>query len=901
MATPSAVNAWLDELVLSLIPSSTTKPTTARKLKESFHRRVKHHPYGRTDQFAVREKLIGLEEKFLVLNQDDIAQKLFFDRTELEGSHGAMKWLPDAIDLLLHLSQDPIRHASIDKLKLKKREVVIPQLTWDDVFKDDPIDANDPLWIRPKYEDFSSEEDEGDLSPSVQTSPFDGENQQHYPIREDDLFEQDRWSRVDNGLMQLEISPSAETICTEVQATREVLFMLEGLPTPIFTFQNDKFRPKPRCHISQLDEHASRSLLTSAAELGNRVAVIRRWLHVPQKVEVLQLIHDQISSRLLQFAQQVNQEHSALIAEPAAHTVVSLLSTLERLRLVAHPLESVTSLLGSPVFENPVSALEALSGALDVATESCDEVGASFLLSILLSALQLFAQPIDLWLRTGTMGAEGLPFIENLQDQSSNFHNLWHDWFALSQEPHQTLPSLLSSHLATIFTIGKTAVFLRQLGIAPIPRQNGIVDAVIESGRMVEILAIPFSVSFDTVLARNLNKLLVTSTGTLQQNLNNRREMQSMLDAFDFIFFAMDGSIVDTFESKMFDRIDRCIDTWNDRFLLKDKLIQAFGHLECINSHAIVVQSTYTSPDTMQRRRGSVKMLSAMSISYQISWPLANIVRPTSMESYQRVALFLRQMRRAKHVLERRVSPDLHRNSNGELRPSGYRQATLLLRQLSVFVNTLYTHLTDCTIRPLTTSMRELLEAPTTRSLDDMIRVHASSIDGLEHACLSNKRLKPLRDSVITILDLCIALGHLLHSTNNQASVRLRTQNSTDDEAEVKSFVSAGSRRKRRESQHDLYTSSDEEAGDDDGKGGGYSTLVIDNTSISQEIMKMTITFKKNLDFLMAGLRALPRSSDTVPVPGGQKLFVDMGNRFQLLADTLGSAFRAREDGPGYC
>jgi gamma-tubulin complex component 5 len=342
---------------------------------------------------------------------------------------------------------------------------------------------------------------------------------------------------------------------------------------------------------------------------------------------------------------------------------------------------------------------------------------------------------------------------------------------------------------------------------------------------------------------------------------------------------------------------------WNDRFLLSDLLTEAYNEIGCVDVDATTIQTAFTSSRTMENRRRSVKILAAVSISYHLSWPLANIILPASISCYQRIALTLSQVRRAKHQLERRANyyiqhmPIMENQTDTNL-------ARLVHWQLLLFVDVLYAHLTTCTIQPLTSSMRERLRSASTSSLDDMILIHGQYVSALEHACLSSKRIKPLRDALISILDLCIRFSDMVTSAVTNTGLETTTREVGDGDFEASSFISAQSRRRRRRrrsgkntSSGDFASSSDEDDddNDDDGVGEGYSTFVFDeDTSLGKEISKLRSEIQRHGGFLVAGLRAVARSSTTGGRGVGDAREFEVGEQFELLADSLEGVFPAR-------
>lgn len=61
--------------------------------------------HTRTDQFAVAKQLEGLQEKFRILNRDELAEALQSQLVELEKTRNS--WFPEILCLLLQLSDRP--------------------------------------------------------------------------------------------------------------------------------------------------------------------------------------------------------------------------------------------------------------------------------------------------------------------------------------------------------------------------------------------------------------------------------------------------------------------------------------------------------------------------------------------------------------------------------------------------------------------------------------------------------------------------------------------------------------------------------------------------------------------------------------------------------------------------
>ncbi|ETI24500.1 hypothetical protein G647_03869 [Cladophialophora carrionii CBS 160.54] len=900
MASTTTVNNWVDALTLTFIPPATSS-TTVAKHKDSIARRVKHHSYGRTNQFAVTEKLIGLEEKFQVLNRDDVAGELFSRRVELNRDHGDIKWLPDVLDLLLHLSVDPVKYSRVQDLeKLRPDSAVQPVLKWHDIEAEDPIDRGDPIWQVPQYSDFSSDEEEEVVASSTQTSPASVKQRHAEKLDEGSIFDAptvEVASKLEAA--QFWRTPGDDVTITETQAVREVLFMFSGLPTSVFTRSDDGFEPSARYRIRHLESATSESILKEAADIAAEIQPIRQWLRGRQDTSVMQLVHSEISEMLADFERTISQEHTGILHQSSHTGVVSLLQVLQRVKRASLPLKALKTITSQLTKNDPVVVLDAIHNAVDIAQSSCNIVDVESLLPIFLSALTLHAKSIDTWLHTGGIAKTKAFFIAENHKKPPQKSSLWHDWFSLTSNSPDVVPAFLKKFTAKMFTIGKTAAFLQHLqhlDAVPLDDQAGdlgVAAAALEAANLIANSPLPFSATFDMILERHLSALLNSSTSMLKHILETSCGLTKLLDAFDYLYLGKDGVILDAIENKMFKQIDHCLDMWNDRFLLSDLLAEAYNDINCVDAKAITIQTAYTSSRTMENRRRSVKILAAVSISYHLAWPLANIILPTSIACYQRIALTLSQVRRAKHQLERRANfyiqhmPLIDNQTDTNL-------ARLVYWQILLFVNVLYTHLTSCVIQPLTSHMREWLRSASTNSLDDMISIHGRYIFALEHACLSSERMKPLRDSLISVLDLCIRFSDMITTAVTNTGMQAAPRERHEGDFEASSFISAQSRRRRggkNTSAGDFASSSDEDD-DDDGVGEGYSTFVFDeDTSLGQEISKVRNEFKKHVGFLIVGTRAVARSSSTGVRAVGATGEFEVGERFELLAESLEGAF----------
>ncbi|KAL6243434.1 hypothetical protein RBB50_009426 [Rhinocladiella similis] len=889
MASTATMNNWIEQLAASLIPSSANL-ADQRKHKESFARRIKHHGNARTNQFAVAEKLTGLEEKFQVLNLDDLAQALYTRRQKLEKYEH--RWIPDALDLLLHLSDNPARHSRVENIpEFQSQSESLGPLRWAEVEADDPVDREDDIWTVPEYSDFSSDEDEAVIS-SNSTSPATAMERHRGEYDLENIFDHGDSADDDSARSKLEIAQfwrdgDQVVAITERQAIREILFMLNGLTTSIYRMSDRGIRVDQKYQIAHLKAQTSRAVLSDAGLIGSEIAWIRRWLSLRQTSSVMQLLHSRIRDILELFDCTICQMQDDILHERSSNGVISLLQTLQTVKKRVVPLNAVLEVLPRIAHDDPVSALNALHEQIELASASSAAFALRTLTPIFLSALKLYSAPIDTWLLTGTVEDTGSFFI-NKTSKPRNATTLWHDWFATADDDKH-VPVFLRTFIPHIFAAGKTAAFLQHLQQKPLDSGSdslGFSGAVTETAHLLEHSAVPLSATLEAVFNKHLTSLLTASTAALKDVLESTCGLNKLLDAFDYLYLGKDGVILDKIETRLFDQIDRCVEMWNDRFLVADLVGEAYHATPCVDADNVSITSSYTSSRSMESRRRSVKILSSLTLSYHLPWPVANIISPASITVYQRIALTLGQIRRARCILERRAFFYVQNFPLGT-DPSDQPFARAVYMALAQFVNVLYAHLTACAIGPMTRDMRDRLTATSTGSVDDMIAVHAAYVRDLELACLSSARVKSLRDAMLAVLDLCIRFADVVSAPTSASASAPASGRRGSVDFEASSFISARSQRRRRrarlqdvESEDDDDEEDDNNDEDDGGMGEGYSTFILDeDSSVRKEIQRVKDVLERHVTFLLAGLRGVARTARGV------------GDGLELLADSLESVF----------
>lgn len=204
----------------------------------------------------------------------------------------------------------------------------------------------------------------------------------------------------------------------------------------------------------------------------------------------------------------------------------------------------------------------------------------------------------------------------------------------------------------------------------------------------------------------------------------------------------------------------------------------------------------------------------------------------------------LMQIRRTKYCLERRGFWQVISQPISQASHRDQLFAQCLAYNLVGLVNSLYDHFTTSVVTPMTKHMRAIIYQAQT--IDGMIETHATYLARLESACLVSSKLKVIRDATIKLLDLCIRFSDLVSTST--------TTGDTESDAETNSFISAEARHARQND--DVASDSGE---DEDNPGEGYSSFIVleDDTNVMKELHKLKSTIKRQLDFLVAGLRGV--------------------------------------------
>ena len=860
MAATATVNAWSEQLIRSLLPDQTPRPKL-RKHFENFNRTLKHHNYARTNQFEVEERLNGLEEKFQVLNQPELSDALHRRRSELiQHQH---RWLPDALDLLLRLSHHPLKYTEVERLDAPKEQSSVPaSLKWSDI-EEDPIDRRSRIWKVPDYSDFSSD-DNDPLPSSADTSP---QKQQLLRFAQKTASSPATAVQVtsavgDHALIadfksRLFWKQEEEVVLTESQVVREVLYLVQGYPTALFNQTGGRLSLDKRFKLSNLSPGSLESVLLSAIGTRKAAQSLRSWSNSHHNLPFMQVMEDNIKQVLMDFNRTVSDLQTSHLRVTREGGVVSLLNTMDQTRRSSQILRKTQAFVQDVKNQDPIGHLDILFDHVCQLQHLGDLKGSQSLLNVFVQTTSSYVQQVDEWSQSGTtVHSSSCFFIQRAADQAEKAR-FWQSWYNYTDSGPNRPPKFLRPFVKQIFTCGKTVSFARILGAdirSPEQTLGNIIEGIASSSNSaLQPLATLLHASVSEYISSRLESATTTLQSTLQQGCN----LSSTIRAISQLYLAASPLTTDIIDARLFSQLDRCQSTWNDRFLISDLLSEAYIDTD-LDIGRVTVHSEPTPSSTLLTARRSVDVLANIAYDYLLPWPIANILLPETLASYRRASLLLMQVRRARYVLERRAYLRLRLFSTSHAHSTMSRRATGLYTTLLSFATTLYSHLTSCVISPLTIHLHTAITS-SSWTVDDLISIHGTYLRSLEFLCLTAKNLKVLKDAVITLLDTCVEFSFSLSDL----------------------LATGGS-----------------------GK--------IDEDEVNEKIKRLTAQFHKQLDFLIAGLRGVARSSAAVTsnTSAGEASHLNIrsaepshslvgnwsgaGETIELLADSLESALVSR-------
>ncbi|KAJ5182510.1 hypothetical protein N7492_000126 [Penicillium capsulatum] len=854
-----AVGALTDALITAVahISPEQKESPRAQRLKRRVQGALRPGSHARTNQFAVARQLEGLQEKFQVVNRDELAHALHARLVELGDCRN--DWLPELLNLLLQLSDRPVQNSKIEDLQRPVQALEETQpLSWSDFNTQDTAFSSEDIWEEVDFAAVSSDDglssisSEGATHLPIPKTPITPEKD--YVVT-DEVFvsgdDEELITSIENAQFWKTKTDdtaykgkAASKTITELQFSRETIFMLQGLPTSIFWRLDNSIEVDRSYTLDHSSNKALSSLLRSFTEIGSQIDILRNYTQVPQGIPYMQTFCRGIESRLQEFDGMLSKMQGQYLSAGAA---VSLLQLLHDLRQSSRHLVLLSDLvcqLKEHSSAKPTRCIDLLYDHVCMLEALGDDDASRVLATLFFSCFKTYTRSIQLWMETGQVDLSDSAFFVRNSTQHGELRTLWHDWFVLD-ESGQKIPHFLENGVHKVFTTGKNMVFLDQLTALPdraevLNRADSILDDIYPSHSS---LWLPFSALVESAFDRMIEVNHSFSAGLLRSELEEHCGLWESLDALHHVYLGKDLSMIGMVDTKIFGLMDRGR-SWDDRFLITELIRSAFGAVPTIDTSRLVVRSGDSASRDHQDQSRSVRVLEKMSIDYVLPWPIANIITQNSIHSYRRVATFLMQIRRAKYVL---VKQRL-RDARGSVDGVGPGDALIhaLHHNILWFLDVLYSHLAYLVIATTAESQRTSLS--NARDIDAMIAAHQSYMSSLENQCLLSVNLSPIHEAIVSLLDLAVYFADL-------QTVHASGSASQDDHLDQNSVAGVDITRRKR-------TLDDESDSDEDEDMDPNQTFTISfrDSPYDHQMRSVKHQFVHLINFITDGLKGVARA-----------------------------------------
>jgi gamma-tubulin complex component 5 len=840
--------------------------------------------------------LAGLDEKFRVLNEDPLADALK-ERLDVLSKLDA-KWTPEILHLLLDLSDRPVEKAKLENLDfLKEPEPDTgPPLKWKDLVAEDPLLRDKSIWRNVDFGAESSDGEDGfedgrsELSGltdiTVQSSVDNEYSRRPEEYKVDTINKEDLRQLRDAQFWQKTPSidgvklETVKTTITELQAIREVLFMLSGLPTSLFESTPDNpniVEPKKKYALKHASVDAFFKLTKSLSEQGSAIMLLRSWVKRRQSIPLLQVLQSSILCRTIDLDARLSEIQQRFVSPPN-DIVVSLLSTQGEVSSYLRPLVRLSEIirkLDEERYPHAFRYLEMLYDETCTSQSAGDDEMYSFMGRIFFECFQIYLRPIRTWMEDGelTVGDKYFFVLEASGDIEPA--SLWQSRFKIRRTQDGLLhaPKFLQAAASKIFTTGKSVVVLKHLNQFDLLRSaRNDVELSLDFDTICNPQTLqfgPFSELFESAFDTWVQSKHHYASSILRKTLFDSYGLQTALDALSHVYFMADGITASAFTNSIFDKLDTLNTSWNDRFTLTELAQSTFGSIPSVSSDRLrtsVLTLARKHQDVAKCRR-TVKSLSILELKYHLSWPIQIILTEATVSSYKYIFVFLLQVRRSSHILSRQrlIIDTLTINSSSDERAHYY---SLRIRLLW-FTQTLYYYLTSLVMEPLSQRMRVDLRAAT--DVDAMIDVHSSYIKTTIDQALLGSKLELIHKTILKILDLGIKLE------DAQAANAAANKEAMEQQQEMMDLSIAGlglltpqrkgrssvSRSLARKVKEEAESSSDDEEQNIDVDLSILSSTYEDKEDLLyvEKLKNMKVDFDRWVRFVASGLRGVARAS----------------------------------------
>ncbi|SMQ53719.1 unnamed protein product [Zymoseptoria tritici ST99CH_3D7] len=755
----AAVLNGLTQKLITAVTGVDTGDRAYKSLRDQTIKGLKDQSHARTNQFAVKAQLDGLAEKFEVLNREDLAQAF---QTRLDELPADQRWMPEILSLLLELSDRPVEKTDLADVENANAPPVEESTSiLEGIFAREARDE-DGLWddVERGYHSSGDDDLEDDSDPTTST--------QATSLAEDD----------DASIARLHLSTPDESAIADVKATREswgveesrrngyllselaivreILSMMHGLPTDLFHTDDSTGRVSltRRAKLATTSSHSLYDVLHGCVQTGTTVNSVRRWVVSNQDVACIQSIQAGMQKHLVAFDIAVCRIEQTYVS-PDSAAVVSAIGVQTAISGAATALVRLASLVKRSTeakYISPFVLLDLLYDETIIAQMTDNAELFQSLAAIFLAGLRTYLRHVAAWIKTGSLAArnDGTFFVLD-SNKNCEAGNLWHDRFVMRTQPdgEPHMPRCMFALADKMFALGKSRSFLHRLqrqdgesqSVHKLSSATPTFEALLQALR--EDTFMPFSQLLGHTLESWMSDVSTDCTPQLQQQLLSMCGLSEAVEALPYVYFGRDGIAFASLADSLIKRTGKGRQmTATDQFLLTELAQTTFGNLPGVDPDNVHV--TIAKPEATLISESIIRRLEVCTISYNVTWPVQNIIRSSSPVSHSKVFALLLQIHYASSLLQDRFFDMRAEPASGP--------DTIKLRQRLSCFTSLINDFVTATAHTLHSGMQARMQAA--KDIDAMVTVWSDYERRLQTSLMLTSRLEPIKEGIIGVLEI---------------------------------------------------------------------------------------------------------------------------------------------------
>ena len=727
-------------------------------------RGFRQHQFGRTNQFNVNASLDGLIEKLRIRNRDNLADALE-ERLQAPSLDGEGH-RPEVLSLILSLSEHPVDNARVEDLEQSRPATPSLSLQWKDISRDDPW-TEEEIWDAIDYAAGSSDEECVPASTQSSESAATGVSRSSTSPHNKVLDVRPLLTPIDTISLSRVESVQAwrkrthqHIELTELQLVRELSHTLRGLPSSIFKDATPAgaLEPTQCISIPNCSEVVVHSVLERVAQMASNVNPLRVLVQKRSSRPLLQTFLEQVDQEIATFDRELARIERSLVdpKTPIVLSIVSLVAQIEELTPIFNVLNSLVDSLGSNIWDCSHLLLDHMFDT--TCTVQFEGQGPAYqrLESMFCICLDRYLKDVHLWMTEGIYEDTQDVFVIQTEAKDVALSSFWHNKFVLqSTTDGVTAPKFLQPFYAYILSAGKSVALLKELGIKlpsrrTEPEARVFVNLQGVRGDEASRSLIPFGKSLQVALEAWMQIKQSATWPMLRSHLINKCGLLQVLNTLQIVYLSANGTIFDT----LLEYAEYHLSWKTNPFLLASLVQSFFADQTSLDSRSLSLRLD----KELVKLRG-LRRLEAFQLNCALPWPVANIIRPESLETYRRVSYILMQIKSAINALSRlRLRPGLF---DYDLNSTSDFYSRLQLRHRLIHV--LYTAIEHLTQQIIDVGCRRLtqdMDAAT--SFDAMIEAHATFVEFLQRGCLLVPILDIAREAVVNAANIAVLLSESL-------------------------------------------------------------------------------------------------------------------------------------------